>query len=122
MGDSDSYLDLAQRIEEGFPEIENDIIMDLQESDEDYASLCRKISEFKAAHPIISKIVEGSGDITLTSEEHIAVVEYINPDGSILVSETNVVKAGTGTRSWRVLSKETVSQILFIQGKAQHGK
>ncbi len=53
---------------------------------------------------------------------HIAVVEYINPDGSILVSETNVVKAGTGTRSWRVLSKEIVSQILFIQGKAQHGK
>ena len=53
---------------------------------------------------------------------HIAVVEYINPDGSILVSETNVVKAGTGTRSWRVLSKETVFQILFIQGKAQHGK
>ena len=76
MGDYDSYIDLAQRIEDTFPEIENDIIMDLQESDEDYASLCRKISEFKAAHPIISKIVEGSGDITLTSEEHIAVVEY----------------------------------------------
>lgn len=48
---------------------------------------------------------------------HIAVVEYINPDGSILVSETNVVKAGSGLRSWRVISKETVAQVNFIQGR-----
>ena len=48
---------------------------------------------------------------------HIAVVEYVNPDGSILVSETNVVKAGSGLRSWRVISKETVAQVNFIQGR-----
>lgn len=48
---------------------------------------------------------------------HIAVVEYINPDGSILVSETNVVRAGSGLRSWRVISKETVAQVNFIQGR-----
>lgn len=48
---------------------------------------------------------------------HIAVVEYVNSDGSILVSETNVIAAGSGTRSWRVLSKEIVSQLDFIQGK-----
>lgn len=50
---------------------------------------------------------------------HIAVVEYVNPDGSILISETNVVNIGSGTRSWRVISKETVSQVDFIQGKGQ---
>ncbi|WP_137665459.1 NlpC/P60 family protein [Enterococcus hulanensis] len=48
---------------------------------------------------------------------HIAVVEYVNPDGSILISETNVVNIGSGTRSWRVINKETVSQVDFIQGK-----
>lgn len=76
MGDHDSYIDLAQRIEEAFPEIENDIIMDLQEKDEKYASLCRKISEFKAANPIIRKVLEGSGDITLTADEHAAIAEW----------------------------------------------
>ena len=50
---------------------------------------------------------------------HIAVVEAVNPDGSILVSETNVVNSGSGTRSWRVLDKATVDQIEFIQGKGR---
>lgn len=50
---------------------------------------------------------------------HIAVCEYVNPDGSILVSETNVVNSGSGTRSWRVLDKATVDQIEFIQGKGR---
>uniref|UniRef100_UPI0037BE48FF CHAP domain-containing protein n=2 Tax=Enterococcus TaxID=1350 RepID=UPI0037BE48FF len=48
---------------------------------------------------------------------HIAVCEYVNPDGSILVSETNVVKPGSGTRSWRVIDPATVAQVEFIQGR-----
>lgn len=48
---------------------------------------------------------------------HIAVVEHVNSDGSILVSETNVINMGSGTRSWRVLDKGIVSQLEFIQGK-----
>lgn len=47
---------------------------------------------------------------------HVAVVEYVNEDGSILVSETNVINPGSGTRSWRVISKETVAQVEFIKG------
>lgn len=47
---------------------------------------------------------------------HIAVVEYVNSDNSILISETNVINSGSGTRSWRVISKETVAQASFIQG------
>lgn len=47
---------------------------------------------------------------------HIAVVEYVNEDGSILISETNVINPGSGTRSWRVISKGTVDQVEFIQG------
>lgn len=48
---------------------------------------------------------------------HIAVVEYVNSDGSILVSETNVVNPGSGTRSWRVIDQATVAQVEFIQGR-----
>ncbi|EGO9471081.1 CHAP domain-containing protein [Enterococcus faecalis] len=48
---------------------------------------------------------------------HVAVVEYVNSDGSILVSEANVINQGSGTRSWRVLDRATVEQIDFIQGK-----
>lgn len=48
---------------------------------------------------------------------HIAVCEYVNPDGSILVSETNVVNPGSGTRSWRVIDPATVAQVEFIQGR-----
>ena len=47
---------------------------------------------------------------------HIAVVEYVNSDNSILISETNVMNPGSGTRSWRVISRETVAQASFIQG------
>ncbi|EOY2613878.1 CHAP domain-containing protein, partial [Enterococcus hirae] len=50
---------------------------------------------------------------------HVAVVEYVNPDGSMLVSETNVVSPGSGTRSWRVIDKETASQVEFIQGRGK---
>ncbi|MGX7174438.1 CHAP domain-containing protein [Enterococcus ratti] len=50
---------------------------------------------------------------------HVAVVEYVNPDGSMLISETNVVSPGSGTRSWRVINKETVSQVEFIQGRGK---
>lgn len=48
---------------------------------------------------------------------HIAVVEYVNPDGSFLVSETNVINGGSGTRSWRVISAATGNLAYFIQGR-----
>lgn len=50
---------------------------------------------------------------------HIAVCEFVNKDGSILVSETNVINPGSGARSWRVISKETVNQAYFIHAKGK---
>lgn len=46
---------------------------------------------------------------------HVAFVEAVNSDGSILVSEGNVVSLTTA--SWRVIPKETVEQASFIKGK-----
>lgn len=50
---------------------------------------------------------------------HVAVVEFVNPDGSFLVSETNVIGIGSGARSWRVIDKATAAQVDFIQGKGK---
>lgn len=67
---------VAQRIEENFAEIENDITVDFRENSEEYNVLFEKISELKATHPVISKITEDDGDLTLSADEHKAVAEY----------------------------------------------
>ncbi|RRG17446.1 CHAP domain-containing protein [Weissella viridescens] len=46
---------------------------------------------------------------------HIAFVEYVNDDGSFLVSECNVVNGGSGTISFREFKNG--NNLTFIQGK-----
>lgn len=75
---SDTYFDLPSRLEDTFSEIESDIIMDLRENSEEYADLQSKISEMKQQHSSIAKIMEGSGEIHLTAEEHAALTEYFH--------------------------------------------
>lgn len=43
---------------------------------------------------------------------HVAFVEVVNPDGSFLVSEMNVVDPGSGKISYRVISSN--AGITFI--------
>lgn len=76
MSDNSSYTDFAQRIEESFAEIEDEAITDFRKTDEDYANLYQQITELKASHPFISKIMDGSGDISLSAEEHEILTEY----------------------------------------------
>ena len=75
MSDS-SYTDLAQRIEESFAEIEDEAIADFKKTDEAYAALYQQISKLKADNPFIGKVIDGSGDISLTAEEHEVLTEY----------------------------------------------
>lgn len=76
MSDNSSYTDLAQRIEESFAEIEDEAISDFRETDEAYANLYQQITELKASYPFIGKIMDGSGEISLTAEEHEVLTEY----------------------------------------------
>lgn len=46
---------------------------------------------------------------------HVAIVEFVNSDGSVLVSECNVVSPGSGTVSWRVLSASVANQCVYLQ-------
>ena len=74
---NDAYFDLASRLEDTFPEIEDDIITDFREENEEYAGLQSRISEMKRQHPFIVQIMDGSGEIHLTAEEHLALAEYL---------------------------------------------
>ena len=74
---SNDYMDLGQRLENDFPEIENDIMADLQESSEEYDGLHRQLSELKAQHPAVRKLMEGDGEVCLTAEEHAALKQIV---------------------------------------------
>lgn len=76
MSDNSSYTDLAQRIEESFAEIEDEAIADFKKTDEAYAALYQQISKLKADNPLIGKVMDGSGGISLTPEEHEVLTEY----------------------------------------------
>ncbi len=76
MSDNSSYTDLAQRIEESFAEIEDEAIADFKKTDEAYAALYQQISKLKADNPFIGRVMDGSGGISLTPEEHEVLTEY----------------------------------------------
>ena len=48
---SDSYFDLPSRIEDAFAEIDSDIVMDLLNTDEDYAELSDRMDKLKTQYP-----------------------------------------------------------------------
>lgn len=75
---SDNYFDLPSRIEDAFAEIDSDIVMDLLNTDEDYAALSDRMDKLKTQYPVIDKMNEGSGEIRMTAEEHRAYVDYLN--------------------------------------------
>jgi len=74
----ESYMDLAQRITENFLEIDNDICVELLHTDKEYASLYDKADDLQHLHPFIMKILEGTGEVSLTNDEHRILVEYLS--------------------------------------------
>lgn len=76
MSDNNSYYDLAQRIEDAFPEIDSDIVINFAENHEEYATLRAAIAEMKQKYSFIDKAIEGDGGLTLSAEEHKILTEY----------------------------------------------
>lgn len=74
----DTYLDLPSRIKDGFAEIDSDIMLDLRDTNEEYADLQEQISNLKQQHPFIDKVMEGDGEIHLTDEEHAVLLRYLH--------------------------------------------
>lgn len=73
----DTYLDLPSRIEGGFAEIDSDIMIDLRDTNKEYADLQDQISNLKQQYPYIDKIMEDNGEIHLTDEEHAVLLQYL---------------------------------------------
>ena len=71
------YIDLPSRIEENFSEIDSDIMIDLRNTNEDYANLQEQVSNLKQKYPFIDKVMEGSGEMHLTDKEHDVLVKYL---------------------------------------------
>lgn len=75
---SDSYFDLPSRIEDDFAEIDSDIVMDLQNTNEDYSELSDRMNQLEAQYPVIDKLDEDDGEIHMTAEEHRAYMAYLS--------------------------------------------
>ena len=78
-----SYFDLPSRIEDDFAEIDSDIVMDLQNTNEDYADPSNRIDKLSAQYPVIDKLDEDHGDIHMTAEENRAYVTYLGLAGQM---------------------------------------
>ena len=68
---------LAVAIGFSFAEIDSDIVVDLPNSNEEYAALSEQMSVMRKQHPFILNLDEGDGAITLSAEEHEAYLAYI---------------------------------------------
>lgn len=74
----DKFFDLASRIEDSFAGIDSDIIVDMRNTNEEYAELHEEINEIKRNCPYISNVLSGKGEVQLSSSEHAKLVEYFN--------------------------------------------
>lgn len=73
-----AFFDLPSRIEDDFAEIDSDIMIDLRDTNEEYAKFQKQLSELKQKYPFIDKIMEGGGAIDLTAYEHDVLLQYLH--------------------------------------------
>jgi hypothetical protein len=66
---------LTALLEERFAEMDSDITTALLELDEEYAVLRKRLGELEQQYPIESWM-EGAGAVSLSADEHAALVEY----------------------------------------------
>lgn len=73
----DNFYNLSERIEDAFPEIDNDISTDLFHNNNEYAALRQEAGKIQEQYPVVEKVLEGDGEISLSADEHGALVRYI---------------------------------------------
>ncbi|WP_194611020.1 DUF6664 family protein [Clostridium vitabionis] len=75
---NEMFTDLPRRIEEGFPEMENEMLMELRRKDDEYAQIHKYFYSLQEQHPFILEVLEGKGKTSLTEEEHDILLEYLD--------------------------------------------
>jgi len=74
----DSYYNLAERIDAAFSEIDSNTCTDLRKNNSKYIEMWQEASKLQQEFPVIQKITEGDGAITMSAEEHTALVRYLS--------------------------------------------
>ena len=71
-----NYIDLPTRIKKDFSEINSNIVMDLYKTNKQYAELQNDVSKLKKQYPFIDRIIEESGEMNLSAQEHNILIQY----------------------------------------------
>ena len=73
----DNYCLLPERISEQFSEIDSDIVMDLSDTNPEYAALKRQMKELLCQYPFIDGLRESDGEFHCSAEEHEILKKFI---------------------------------------------
>ena len=76
--EQDDFYNLAERIEDIYTEIDNDICAYLSENNSDYMNIKADVIKLQAAFPVIRDVTEGAGAVSLSPEEHKALIRYLD--------------------------------------------
>ncbi|GHU83326.1 hypothetical protein FACS1894196_3030 [Clostridia bacterium] len=71
------FSGLVALLEERFHEMDSDITVKLADSDMEYVALKARIDELERKFPFIEKVLEGTGELRMTAEQHAGFAEYM---------------------------------------------
>ncbi len=80
MEETERFSNLVRYMEDNFSELESMVAENLGERDGDYQSICEKLRNMIREYPFIIEVTEGTGDITLSMEEHQILSEFFKAD------------------------------------------
>ncbi|WHH59765.1 DUF6664 family protein [Petroclostridium sp. X23] len=73
-----AFQDLAIRLEELFPEIDSDVAVNLLHDNAEYKQFYNKKKEMLEQNSFIQEVVDGHGQITISTKEHEILLDYLN--------------------------------------------
>lgn len=74
----DLYVDLIGQIDDLYHEIDDEIVMGMLDSDEEYAAMRKKVTDMQETHPFIAAVMDSDKAVSLTSEEHGILTQYLD--------------------------------------------
>ena len=79
----DTFYNLAQRIEDAYPKIDNDITLNLKETNSEYAALRQETVQVQEDYPVIVELLEGNGPVNLTAADVEILQHYFDLERQI---------------------------------------
>jgi hypothetical protein len=101
----DTFYNLVKRIEDDFLEIDGVIVKDLKETSSEYANLRQEILEMQHTYPVIIKLLEESSAMSISADEHEALLRYRELEQEIGCMERQQIYFRGHTDSFAYLKK-----------------